>query len=591
MSSKNKKKLNKIKTQTNQAKQVEQTNIEFENLSEPSEEKNKEKRLTKQEIREKILKDKEEKEKAEQLEKERMKPFEGGATFGKRFELSTILFAIVSSMFAILFFKVGMCDSDFLWHAKLGNYINETKSFPTTDIFSWIGIEKALPYTAHSWAFSMIAGSFSNNMGVYVAAYTISAIAAFFLFLFVKTTLFPRRNIASFFLAALIGYLCANPRPGVWGYVLFVYALLILQASLEKPKTKSWLTLPIISLIWVNLHGGTLIILLCIECLYFVLGIFPNFKIGFLENNTAVSGDFSLLKFKKKDGTSKSFKEYKDDFVLYNKNAFKTYWIKGFSFIALSILFALLNPYGLKTLIWGFTENSSATKMLIGEWQPIQLKEPLVLMVLFVLVIYILMFYKKGIKLHKVLPMICCLGASSIYQRFIVYAVLASFIPLSEIVKKLNKKGWITWRWNSIVFAISLVIVVSIGSFEGKGESNYILDKELDTYLSDANLERPYTEHNQGGKLIYAGYKTFIDQRFTDELMVDAMMLQSLQARPDKKVEDFIEEMNFDSFVLSKEESSPLILYLELQPNKWQVNFNNDEYIVFVKNNVIQNTN
>lgn len=544
-----------------------------------------ENRLSKQEIREKLLKDKEEKEKAQKLEQEKMKPFEGGRTFGKRLEISTILFAMLAATFAILFFKMGSHDSDFLWHAKLGNYIVDTKSFPTTDIFSWIGIEKELPYTAHSWAFSMIAASFSNSMGAYIGAYTVSAIAAFFLFLFVKTTLFPRRNFLSFVLAIIIGFICSNPRPGVWGYVLFMYALLILQKSLEKPTTKSWLTLPIISLIWVNLHGGTLLILICIELLHAFLGILPKFKVGFLENENAVSGELSLLKFKKEDGTSKTFNEWKNDFLAYNNNAMKSYWIKGFIFIGLSIAFALLNPYGFKTLIWGFTENSSATKMFIGEWQPIALQEPLVLMVLSILVVYILMFYKKGIKLHKILPMICCLGASAIYQRFIVYAVLSSFILLSEIVKKLNNKGWITWKWYSIVTPIILVLLITIGSFNGKNISNYELDKELDAYLTEANLERPYTEHNQGGKLIYAGHKTFIDQRFTDELMVDALLLQNLSTRDDKTVKGYIEEMNFDSFIISKKEKSQLILYLELQPEEWKIDFENDNYIVFVKNN------
>lgn len=545
------------------------------------------KKLTKRQIREQLLKQKEEEEK----EQKRLKPFEGGATFGKRLELSTIMFALVAAMFAIFFFKLGNHDSDFLWHSALGSYIMETDTIPKTDIFSWIGIEKELPYTAHSWMFSMIASSFAEHMGAYAGAYTMSAIGAFFLFLFVKTTLFPRRNFFTFLLSLLIGFICANPRPGVWGYVLFVYTLLILQKSLEKKDAKSWLTLPIISFIWVNLHGGTILILFCIELLYAMLGILPNFKIGFVENNTAVSGDLSLLKLKKEDGTHKTFSEYKEDLVTFNKYAFKSYWIKSFLIIALSIVFALFNPYGFKTIIWGFTENSSVTKMFISEWQPISLGETFVIMVIGILIVYTLMFYKKGIKLHKILPMICCLGAAAIYQRFVVYAILASFIPLSEIIKKLNIKGWITWKWYAIVTPIVLALVIFTGTFKNENANNYELDKELDTYLDEANLERPYNEHNQGGKLIYAGHKTFIDQRFTDDIMIDGILLQSLQAQDGKTVEGVIEEMNFDSFIISKKDKSQLILYLELQPDKWKIDFDNDNYIVFVKNEVVQNNN
>lgn len=537
--------------------------------------------LTKKEIVEKLERRKEERE---ALERERMRPFEGGATFGNRFEASTVLFAIISAMFAVFFFKMGMHDWDFLWHAKLGEYIASNASFPHTDIFSWIGIEREMPYTAHSWVFSVFVGSLTTiGFPPYVAASIVSALAAFTLYLFVKTTLFPRRNFLSLLLAMILGFLCANPRPGIWGYVLFVYVLILLQTSLEKKNAKSWVTLPIVSLIWANIHGGTVLILLCIEALYFLIGLMPNFKVGFLENNTVVGWDINLLKAKGEDGKLKSLGELRKSILSCNNQAFKNYWWKGFLYLSGSILLALANPYGRKTLVWGFTENNSATKMFVNEWQPIKLNEPCVLLVICILIVYALMFYKGGVKLHKIMPAICCLGAAAVYQRFVAYAVLASLLPLSDIVKKTNKKGWVTWKWYAVVVPLTLAMVVATSSFEGMNKNTYELDKDLDAYLKEARFERPYTEHDEGGKLIYAGYKTFVDSRFTNELLVDAILLQGLKARGGKTVGEFMDEMRFDSLVLSKDDSSPLILYLEMQPSDWKLGFENDRYVVFVK--------
>lgn len=523
--------------------------------------------------------------KQEESKPNKVNPFQNGETFGKRIELSTFLFALITGLIAYFLFAFGNCDSDFLWHAKLGEWITNHHTVPTIDIFSWIGAEKKLPFTAHSWLFSVWANQASNYRGVYTGAGITVLLGASTLYFLIKTLLFPRRNFATIFLCILLGILCANPRPGLWSFALFVLAVFILKQSLEQKNSKLFFLLPLISLIWANVHGGTILILIATEALFFFLGILPNFQLGFLNNQTAVCYPSIQVFAPIKNGALKEMNEFFKDYISYIKHILHAYWGKGLFYFGGSILAALCNPYGSKIFTYGFIENNEITKKYIGEWQPILLKSPYILFIILVLLVYLFLFYKGGLQLHKLLPTICFLIAGAFYQRFIFYGVLTSLFLLSEIVKKWNKKGWITWKWNLVVIAMFLACLIILPSFakHTSFRDRYELDSQLSTYLSKTNFQRPYTQHNDGGRLIYANHQTFIDQRITGSVIEDGILLELLKSKKGTSVEEILKTYEFDAFVLNKKDRTPLETYLRVLPNQWSIGFENKNYVVFIK--------
>ena len=67
--------------------------------------------------------------------------------------LGIILFIIVVFRIVLNIMDTGY---DYYWHIKLGEYIINNKTVPTTDIFSWYGIANNLLWVSHEWLSGVI---------------------------------------------------------------------------------------------------------------------------------------------------------------------------------------------------------------------------------------------------------------------------------------------------------------------------------------------------------------------------------------------------------------------------------------------------
>ena len=147
-------------------------------------------------------------------------------------------------------------DPDLWFHLRLGQIVWDTKTLPSTDLFSFTAFGH--PWTAHEWL---------AQLAIY-GAYRSGGYSGLMLWFAVVTALLP---ILVFYLCyrhchnalvSFLGGLCAwyfstvglAIRPLLVGHVFLVIELIILEAGL-RDRRRLW-ALPPLFAIWVNCHGS-----------------------------------------------------------------------------------------------------------------------------------------------------------------------------------------------------------------------------------------------------------------------------------------------------------------------------------------------
>ena len=495
-------------------------------------------------------------------------------SYGAKWEPSTFFYALIAGMVALALFNLGYHDDDYLWHSALGRWITEN-GIPTNDIFSWIGIEKNLPYTAHSWLFGYLMNylTLSASGDVVLAARFVCFVGAFLLFLITKATFVEKRNTFLLVIAIVIGTLCANPRPQIVSNCLFVLTIYFCEKIIQNKKSKAYIPLFLVGVLWANFHGGTILIYMGLIIFYMYCSLLPNFKIGYfgkqVDGNIEIKENF--FKMSKED--KKSFLKKWVDF---NKNS------KEIFIISFCVLASFLNPYVSRIFTYGFLENNSITKMYISEWQPAALLSVENVAIAITIVLYIIVKRNRNeiVQIYKILPVFFCIIASGIHIRFGTQAIICSILLFCEIINEKTKKKWDSFVWYALSFVFLLISTMMVVSIQPKEGQIYELDSELTEYLEEKEFERPYNMHNDGEKLIYAGQKTFIDQRFTDSLMKDAIEFECLASK-EKDPRDYAKEMQFDAIIVNKKSKRPIGYYLEIW-EEWEMDFESENYMVYV---------
>ena len=150
---------------------------------------------------------------------------------------------------------------DFWWHLKVGEFIATTGSIPQEDLFSFTATGRS--FIVHNWLAEVIyyglfrAGGLS--MIVFFNSLLLVAALVPVYHLCLKST--DRARVAA--LVALVAAIGMFPhtRPQVFSFVCLSLYYWVLTLYRWKEKNYLWM-LPVVMLLWVNLHGG------------FVLGLF-----------------------------------------------------------------------------------------------------------------------------------------------------------------------------------------------------------------------------------------------------------------------------------------------------------------------------
>lgn len=165
---------------------------------------------------------------------------------------------------------------DFWWHLKMGHVILETGSIPRTDIFSFTAAGK--PFIVQNWLAEVVLSLVYKAGGlpllVFFNTLLLIAILLPVYYLCRKATSLQWPAIFSASLVSIC--MLGNLRPQVFSFLLFSLFYLLLDDFRRQRRDRLWL-LPILMVVWVNVHGGFVLGIILCAC-YLVSGLTQIFS-------------------------------------------------------------------------------------------------------------------------------------------------------------------------------------------------------------------------------------------------------------------------------------------------------------------------
>ena len=147
-------------------------------------------------------------------------------------------------------------DGDLPRHLLVGKLIRTTHEVHLTDIFSYR--TTGYPSIPHEWLSQVILSIFYDFMGLGGVVFLTAAIVTFVWVLIYYDALARSESLISALLFTGLGIgaslIHVLPRPHLFSYLFTTLWILILE-QIRKDKIQKWWLLPVLMLVWVNLHG------------------------------------------------------------------------------------------------------------------------------------------------------------------------------------------------------------------------------------------------------------------------------------------------------------------------------------------------
>ncbi|MEG1987250.1 MAG: hypothetical protein RR047_02175 [Bacilli bacterium] len=442
-----------------------------------------------------------------------------------------LLFALISVAFTSL-----QTGYDYWWHLKVGEYIYKTGTIPLTSIFSWFGSINNLSWISHEWLSELLLYLYQLIFGSnHIIWFCLINIGLLFtsLYLFNKEACLKNIFQTLVFLAfgIFLIFPALAPRPYLISYILLAILLYLLFDLNKHPHSKKIYLVPIITILYANFHGGSsnLTYILCF--MFAFCGLF-KFKLKHIESTRL------------------------------NPLQIKKYCLIGL----LSILAILINPHGIKLLLYPFINmQDTLMKGLILEWAPLNitnLSHLPVLIFLIYLVIKLISTKKQISFLHiSLMAAFILLTISSVRFAPLLW-IVSSFIILGLNSEKIPPiKIWTILSFSFIILG-TVSIIKEQENVHNKLNTG-VLDYQVISYLKEHKPTRLYNYYDYGGYLIYNNIPVFIDGRadmYSKYNLRDAVKLAFLKG----EYQAILDNYNFDYLVIPK--TIPLTEYLDNNP-------------------------
>ncbi len=489
----------------------------------------------------------------------------------KQIEIETwILNGIVllAAMGILIFcFSQGIGGNDFWWHVKAGEFICKNHVVPTEDIFSWVRFETEIPWVAHEWMSEVILYlilNFFGEVGLFWISLGAAGLMLFLLWKQAKPYLLGSVAISlayfCFFSIVAVGYFYG--RPHIFSFFLLFFELKFLYSFYEKDGGKSIWFVPLIAVLWSNLHGGSsnLTYLICI--MFLLAGMVP-LSFGRLESKRL------------------------------GKKSLKT--LGAVTVCTMGGIF--VNPIGVQVFLFPYINIGDKLSMIyVTEWHAPDVKDVSQLLLYFFPIILIsmgLLIGKQKIRTIDLLLMLFYVYLFMRSVRFILpWFIVADFyafryFPEWKVAKIKTKSEKIAAAaFLGILGVFCLVgLVKTAKTLQGGSFVKQVMTEEAIEVIRKDNPQRLYNDYNFGEALIHAEIPVFFDSRADmyakTDIFADGLSLCTLNGITKEgesvtlNVGELIDKYDFDSFVILK--ARPLYVYLTSHPERYELAYEDEE--------------
>jgi len=451
--------------------------------------------------------------------------------------------------FAILTCATIFIGLDYYWHIKVGEAMVSLKEILTTDIFSWFLKGKQATWVCHEWLFEVLIYFLKVVFKNYhVIIYCVSSIVILYLLLYLFNREGFQKNIVFTIFWLILGTTLISgticPRPQLLMYIFLAITLALLYDLAHHETSKKVYFLPLITVLWANVHGGSSNLPYLLTLVFLFTGL-TKFSFGKIES----------------------------------KKWSRQQLVRYFIVFLLCIGAICLNPSGFTMLRYPY-DNMRDSFMLkvIVEWRSADFNrlEDLRILFSFLLVIFLLLKAKKN---HQLVDLMVIFIFTFLTMKSVRFAPLFFIGSTFVIFKYVNE--WKSTNQVYFVLGISSILFFILGiqslmKFYFIQEEPLVND-EIITYLKTHEVKRLYNSYEYGGYLIYQGIPVFIDGRadlYSSYNFQDAYHLSVLEGNFPKMLESY----HFDYLLVSK--LFPLATYLADDPN-YQVVIEDSECALF----------
>ena len=455
-----------------------------------------------------------------------------------------LFFILGIVLFSLSFFQI---DPDYLWHIKAGEYMFHN-GLLKHDVFSWYVSSKY--WFSHEWFFEILLYSMKYILGNYhLFFYCFICLLFLGVFPFLVNKEDYLKNIPFTLVWTIIFCLIGlnmQARPHLLSYCLLSVTIYLLRDNYLNVDSQKIYFLPLISIIWANVHGGSsnLPYLLCF--LFMIVGCF-------------------------------SFQFSKIEATRISKKQTIRYLIIGIC----CMIGVCMNLHGFQMFLYPYQNMLDSTMLNnIAEWRSTTLNDP-THYVYFILIIFIflaMLFSKKKISFyHLVLFGLCVfLGLKSIRFWFYTYIICTYFV-FYYIPKWKMERGT---ELGILLLSIILCCLFIFRSRELFHPSYYkFLDKNDIAMIRSLDSKRLFNMYDYGGELIYYDVKVFIDGRadlYSPYNYSDYLNISMLQG----DYVSLLEKYSFDYLLVDK--NYPIYMYLKYD-DQYELIYSHNKVKLFQK--------
>lgn len=467
-------------------------------------------------------------------------------------KILSLLFLGSLASVVLFCFSDGISGNDYWWHVKAGEWMVLNRRILKWDVFSWTVPSHA--WFAHEWLSEILLyflRSAGGNTGIFLFSLTGALLLLVLSIAVNKDRVFENVVFTCFFflLYAVDCSLFFYGRPQVFCFFLLFGELYCIDAFWKNPDSRLIFGIPVIGLLWANLHGGS-------SNLSYLLLVF------------ALVGSLPIRK-----GIGRL------EFISLDRKGVR----RLLSALLLTVAALCVNPYGYRLLAYPYEQMSdSFMTSVIAEWGAPDAKVPGELVLFFVpvgLSVSGMLLGNRKIRSYDLLLMLFFLFLFLRSRRFILmFCIAASFWAFDHVLpcrmKPVSKRYE---RW-FMVLGAALILTVSLGyggkQMAGLLQQGEVLQQELsEEMISFVKSQQPgalFHDYGLGGILIYHDIKVFFDGRA--DLYEECGLLREgcslINLKPSAggedsqtlNVEQTVEKYGIDAFLI--QDVDPLFSYL-----------------------------